>query len=75
MELNFTNILWAGIGAVELFLVIARIFLHPGPVRLTMALAIPGLIILGAVANAIYNRFTIGHMLEPPPPPRSAARQ
>jgi hypothetical protein len=29
---------------------------------------IPALIILGAIANAIYNRITIGHALDDIPP-------
>ena len=60
MTLNFTNILWLAIVAIEAFLVIARMFMHPGPVRLSFAL----LIILGAIANAIYNRITTGHAID-----------
>lgn len=67
MEATFANILWTGIAAVEILLVVARMFMTPGPVRLSMALAIPGLIILGALVNALYNLVTTGHMLESPP--------
>jgi hypothetical protein len=68
MVLNFTNVLWLAIAVIEVLLVAARMFLPPGPVRLSMALMIPSLIILGAVANAIYNRLTIGHVLDDLPP-------
>ena len=66
--LNFTNILWVAIAALELFLVTARIFMTPGPLRLSFALLMPILIIVGAIANAIYNRVTIGHALDDLPP-------
>jgi hypothetical protein len=62
--LNFTNILWLAIAVLEALLVTARMFMHPGPVRLTFALLIPLLIILGAIANAIYNRITTGHAID-----------
>lgn len=74
MELTFATVLWAAIAVVECLLVVGRIFLQPGPVRLSMALSIPTLIILGAAANAIYNRITTGHMLEAPPRQRSQRR-
>ncbi|HEY1504642.1 MAG TPA: hypothetical protein VGF92_10105 [Stellaceae bacterium] len=64
MTLNFTNILWLAIAAIEALLVTARMFMHPGPVRLTFALLIPLLIIVGALVNAIYNRITIGHAID-----------
>jgi hypothetical protein len=64
--LNFSNVLWLAIAATEVILVTVRMFLHPGPVRLSLALSIPLLIILGAVANAIYNRITTGHALDDP---------
>lgn len=70
MKFNFPTILWAAIAVAELLLVVARMFLPPSPIRLSMGLSIPGLIILGAIANAIYNRFTTGHMLEAPPRPQ-----
>jgi hypothetical protein len=64
VTLNFTNILWLAIAAIEALLVTARMFMHPGPVRLTFALLIPLLIIVGALVNAIYNRITIGHAID-----------
>ena len=64
MKFNFPTILWAAIAVLELLLVIGRMLLPPSPIRLSMGLSIPGLIILGAIANAIYNRLTTGHMLE-----------
>jgi hypothetical protein len=64
VTLNFTNILWLAIAALEAFLVTARMFMHPGPVRLTFALLIPLLFIVGAIVNAIYNRITIGHAID-----------
>ena len=64
MILTFTNILWLAIAALEALLVIARIFMHPGPVRVTFALMIPLLIILGAIINAISNRITTGHAID-----------
>lgn len=64
MVLNFTNLLWLSIAFIEALLVAARIFLHPGLLRLTMAFTIPALIILGAIANAIYNRLTTGHAID-----------
>jgi hypothetical protein len=66
VELNFSNLLWGGIGLAELALVTARFFLHPGPMRLSLALCMPLLLIVGAVANAIYNRVTTGHALDDP---------
>jgi hypothetical protein len=64
VTLNFSNVLWLTIAGLEALLVIARMFMHPGPVRLAFALLIPFLIILGAIANAIYNRLTLGHALD-----------
>ena len=68
MVLNFSNVLWLAIAAIELLLVTARFFMAPGPIRLSFAFMIPALIILGAIANAIYNRITIGHALDDIPP-------
>jgi hypothetical protein len=65
---NFSNLLWVAIAIIEAALVTARIFIHPGLVRLSMALLIPSLIILGAIINAIYNRLTIGHAVDDLPP-------
>jgi hypothetical protein len=65
--LNFSNVLWVMIAAVEVVLVTARLFMSPGPVRLSFAFLIPSLIILGAIANAIYNRITTGHALDDMP--------
>jgi hypothetical protein len=70
---SFARILWTGIFAIELPLVVVRMFMTPGPLRLSMSLAIPGLIILGAVTNAVYNLVTTGHALESPP--RRASRR
>jgi hypothetical protein len=67
---TFSNILWLTIAAVEAVLVTARMFMHPSPLRLTFALLIPVLIILGAIANAIYNRLTLGHAIDDFPAPR-----
>ncbi|HEY3918114.1 MAG TPA: hypothetical protein VGL83_09990 [Stellaceae bacterium] len=64
MALNFTNLLWLAIAAIEVVLVTARMFLRPGPVRLFFAFMIPCLIIVGAIANAIYNRVTTGHAID-----------
>jgi hypothetical protein len=61
---TFSNVLWLAIAVIEAFLVTVRILLPPGPARLSMSLSIPALIILGAIANAIYNRITIGHALD-----------
>jgi lipoprotein signal peptidase len=66
--LNFSNVLWLAIAVIELLLVAARFFMAPGPVRLSLAFLIPSLIILGAIANAIYNRITTGHALDDIPP-------
>jgi hypothetical protein len=66
--LNFTNVLWLAIAAIEVVLVTARLFMPPGPVRLSFAFMIPTLIILGAIANAVYNRVTTGHALDDIPP-------
>ena len=74
MELGFATVLWVAIVVVDIFLVIARIFLEPSALRLSLALSIPALLILGAVVNAIYNRITTGHMLEAPPRRRRATR-
>jgi len=68
VELTFANLLWAVIGVIEIMLVTVRMFLAPGPFRILVALTIPGLIILGAVADAIYNHITTGHALDAPPP-------
>jgi hypothetical protein len=64
VTLNFSNVLWLTIAVLEAILVTARMFMHPGPVRLAFALLIPFLIILGAIANAIYNRVTLGHAID-----------
>ncbi len=64
MTLNFSNVLWLTIAVLEALLVTARMFMHPGLVRLAFALLIPFLIILGAIANAIYNRVTLGHAID-----------
>jgi len=66
VDLTFSNVLWSSIAVIEVFLVAARIVLHPSPLRLAMAFLIPLLIILGAVANAIYNRIKTGHALDDP---------
>ena len=63
---SFANILWTCIGFAEIALVVARLVLPRGPLRLSLALTIPALIILGAVINAIYNFLTTGHALEAP---------
>ena len=67
MEPTFANILWVVIAAIEIPMVVVRMFMTPSPLRLSMALAIPALIILGAAINAIYNWLTTGHMLDAPP--------
>ena len=36
MTLNFSNVLWLTIAELEALLVIARMFMHPGPVRLAL---------------------------------------
>jgi hypothetical protein len=64
VTLSFTNILWLAVAVLEAFLVTARMFMHPGPLRLTFALMIPLLIILGAIVNAIFNRITTGHAID-----------
>jgi hypothetical protein len=69
LERNFTNLLWAFIAVAEIVLVTVRMFLRPGPIRVSMAVSIPALIIVGAVVNAIYNRITIGRVLDDPPRP------
>ena len=61
---TFGNVLWIVIGVIEVFLVTVRLLLPPGPVRLSLSLSIPALIILGAIVNAIYNRITLGHALD-----------
>jgi hypothetical protein len=66
--LNFTNMLWLAIAVLEALLVTARMFLPPSLLRLSFALMIPCLIILGAIVNAIYNRITTGHAIETLPP-------
>lgn len=68
MALNFTNVLWVAIAVLEALLVTARMFLSPGVVRLSFALMIPCLIILGAIVTAIYNRVTTGHAIDDLPP-------
>jgi hypothetical protein len=70
VTLNFSNVLWLAIAAIEAALVTARMFMHPGPMRLAFALLIPLLIILGALANAIYNRLTLGHAIDDLPAAR-----
>jgi hypothetical protein len=62
--LSFSNILWLAIAVLEIFLVTARMFMERGPMRLTFALLIPLLIIVGAIINAVYNRVTIGHAID-----------
>lgn len=74
MEFSFSTILWAAIAVIELFLVTARFLLEPSPLRLSLALSMPALLILGAAINAIYNRLTTGNMLEAPPRRRAARR-
>ena len=64
MTLTFTNVLWLAIAVLEALLVTARMFMERGPVRLTFALLIPLLIIVGAIVNAIYNRITTGHAID-----------
>jgi hypothetical protein len=71
---SFANILWTCIGFAEIALVAARLVLHPGPLRLWLALCIPVLIILGAIANAIYNLLTTGHALDAPPRSKASRR-
>lgn len=61
---TFSKMLWLAIGVIEVFLVTVRLLLPPSPARLSMSLSIPALIILGGIANAIYNRLTIGHALD-----------
>ena len=68
--LSFSNILWLAIAVLEIFLVTARMFMERGPMRLTFALLIPLLIILGALVNAIYNRITTGHAIDDLPAAR-----
>jgi len=63
---SFATVLWIVIISLDVALAIARPFLHHGPTKLSMALAIPALIILGAVVNALYNWLTSGHPLEAP---------
>jgi hypothetical protein len=72
MPPRFATILWIVIVAIDVALVAARPFLPRGPLRLGTALAIPCLIILGAVVNAVYNWLTSGHPLEAPQRPRTA---
>jgi hypothetical protein len=74
MPLRFATILWTAIVAIDVAIVAARPFLPRGPLRLGMALAVPGFIILGAAVNAIYNWLTSGHPLEAPQRPRAARR-
>jgi len=64
LALNFSNLLWLAIAAIEVVLVTVRMLLRHGPARLSLALTIPSLIILGAIANAIYNRVTTGHAID-----------
>ena len=61
---NLSNVLWLAIAVIEVFLVTVRLLLLPGPARLSISLAIPALLILGAIVNAIYNRITQGHALD-----------
>jgi hypothetical protein len=67
LESSFATILWTVIVGIDVAIAVARLFLPPGPVRLSMALSIPALILLGALINAVYNRITTGHALESPP--------
>jgi hypothetical protein len=67
LERSFATVLWTAIVGIDIVIAVARLFLPPGPVRLSMALTIPALILLGALINAIYNRITTGHALEAPP--------
>lgn len=67
MDTSFATVLWIVIVGIDIVIAVARLFLPPGPVRLSMALSIPVLILLGALINAIYNRVTTGHALEAPP--------
>lgn len=71
---SFANILWTCIGFAEIALVVARLVLPRGPLRLSLALSIPVLIILGAIVNAIYNYITTGHALEAPPRRKASRR-
>jgi len=70
MEFGFPTILWVTIAVIESFVVVARFILEPSPLRLSLALAIPGLLILGAAINAIFNLLTTGSIFDSPPPPR-----
>lgn len=67
MNAGFATILWTVIIVADIALLAARMFMPRGPLRLSFALAIPVLILLGALINAIYNRVTTGHALEGPP--------
>jgi hypothetical protein len=62
--LNFTYLMWLAIAVIEVLLVAVRTVMSPGPVRLSLSLSIPALIIVGAIINAVYNRVTIGHALD-----------
>lgn len=74
MEFGFPTILWVVIAVVEVFLVTARFVLEPSPLRLSLALSIPLLLILGAAINAIFNLLTTGSIFDSPPPRRRATR-
>ncbi|HXS42639.1 MAG TPA: hypothetical protein VN766_20755 [Stellaceae bacterium] len=67
MDASFATILWSAIIVTDVALAVARMFMARGTLRLSFALAIPVLILLGALINAVYNRVTTGHALEAPP--------
>ncbi|HKT17573.1 MAG TPA: hypothetical protein VJR47_05995 [Stellaceae bacterium] len=67
MNAGFATILWTTIILADIALAVARVFMSRGPLRLSFALAIPVLILLGALINAIYNRITTGSALGGPP--------
>lgn len=74
MEPGFAVYLWASVFFVDALLLIARMFLEPGPLRLSLSLSIPLLLILGALINAIYNRIVTGNIFDAPPPRRRIPR-
>jgi hypothetical protein len=67
LDASFATILWSIIIVTDIALALARMFMAPGTLRLSFALAIPILILLGALINAVYNRITSGHALDAPP--------
>jgi hypothetical protein len=67
LDASFATILWSIIIVTDIALALARMFMAPGTLRLSFALAIPVLILLGALINAVYNRITSGHALDAPP--------